>query len=166
MTSALLLAFLLLAPAGSGAAPRPLRIVQVSDTHIGRHPPGEDAERLRTFLRQLVAQESPVDVWAFTGDLTHGALDGQFERFREALDVLPAEARVLLVRGNHDEERPPQDPGELFARVLGEAVTRVDLGGWRLVTAPMLTPDGAEGARLMEILRESELPTLLFVHYY
>ncbi|MFH1530502.1 MAG: PQQ-binding-like beta-propeller repeat protein [Pseudomonadota bacterium] len=162
----LLLLVALLAPSPQTApSGRTLKIVQISDTHVGRHPSKEDAARLRGFLRQLVAQESPVDLWAFTGDLTHRGLKPEFEAFRGALDALPRGARVVLVKGNHDEGRP-EVGGAAWQEALGDPTRAFDLGGYRIVTAPQLTDEGEDGAWLMKTLRAARKPVLLFVHFY
>ena len=148
-----------------GPPPRPLKIIQVSDTHVGRNAPAEDAARLEDFLRQLAAQEGPVDLWAFTGDLTHKGLKSQFEAFQSALKGLPRHARVLLVKGNHDEGQPAVR-GEVFEEVLGDPTRAFDLQGYRIVSAPKLTDEGEDGAWLMKTLRAATRPVLLFVHYH
>jgi len=155
-----------LAPAEAPATrDRAFRVIQISDTHVGRNAPEEDAARLRDFLRQLVTQESPVDLWAFTGDLTHKALDTQFEAFKSALDELPRGARVVLVKGNHDEGGR-KVKGIAYEKILGDPTRCFDLGGYRVVTAPLLTDRGEDGAWVMDTVRGSEKPVLLFVHYY
>ena len=161
----LLLLAIQVAPAAAGEPDRPFKIVQVSDTHIGRQAPAQDGARVRAFLSQLLAQESPVDLWAFTGDLTHKGLPAQFEAFRDALDVLPKRAKVVLVKGNHDEGKPDVK-GEAFEQYLGDPTRSFKLRGHRIIVAPKLTDEGEDGTWLKKTLRRARLPALLFVHYY
>lgn len=166
MLHLVLMAGLLLVPPGPARdAARPFKIVQVSDTHVGRHGPSGDGARLHAFLRQLAVQETDVDLWAFTGDLTHKGLPSQLEAFKGALGALPKGARVVLVKGNHDEGKP-EVKGEAYEAILGDPTQAFDLRGYRIVTAPQLTDLGEDGAWLVETLRAARTPVLLFVHYY
>jgi outer membrane protein assembly factor BamB/predicted phosphodiesterase len=158
-------ALLLIPPMPVEETGRPFKIIQVSDTHVGRHAPAEDGARLHAFLGQLAAQEAAVDLWAFTGDLTHKGLPSQLEAFKDALGALPAGAQVVLVKGNHDEGRP-EVKGEAYEAVLGDPTRSFEARGFRIVTAPQLTDEGEDGAWLMETLRAARRPVLLFVHYY
>ena len=149
----------------AGEPDRPVKIVQITDTHVGRHAPVKDAARVRAFLSQILAQESPVDLWAFTGDLTHKGLPAQFKAFRDALDVLPKHAHIVLVKGNHDEGKPDVK-GEAFEQYLDVPTRSFKLRGHRIIVAPKLTDEGEDGAWLKKTLRGARLPALLFVHYY
>ena len=162
---AILLLLLQAAQAAAGEPERPFKIVQVSDTHIGRQAPAQDAARVRAFLSQLLAQESPVDLWAFTGDLTHKGLPAQFEAFRDALDVLPRRAKIVLVKGNHDEGKLDVK-GEAFEQYLGDPTRSFKLRGHRIIVAPKLTDEGEDGTWLKKTLDRAKRPALLFVHYY
>jgi 3',5'-cyclic AMP phosphodiesterase CpdA len=73
----------------------PLRVLQVSDLHVGTH---EEPE-VESDLRALVAEADPELVVA-SGDLTHRGLRSQHERAAEFLRGL--DLPLLVVPGNHD----------------------------------------------------------------
>jgi predicted MPP superfamily phosphohydrolase len=81
---------------------RPLRIVQISDPHLG---PFMSVERLRGICERAV-QAQP-DLVVLTGDFLTMESQGTVEHLRRALEplaVLPG--RVYACRGNHDLEAP------------------------------------------------------------
>ncbi len=106
-----------------------------------------------------------MDLWAFTGDLTHKGLPAQFEAFSDALDVLPKHSKVVLVKGNHDEGKPDVK-GKVFEQYLGDPTRAFSLRGHRIIVAPKLTDEGEDGTWLKKTLRRAKRPALLFVHYY
>lgn len=97
----------------------PVRILQVSDLHVGAHDDGRaDVE---TAIRTLAADERPELVIA-TGDLTHRNRADQHRRAGGFLRSL--ERPVVAVPGNHDlPALPPRRvlaPFAAFAAVWGE----------------------------------------------
>lgn len=89
-------------PAGQAGQARPLRIVQITDPHLG---PWMSGRRLRRICERAVAREP--DLVVLTGDFltmeSHGAVD-ELEYAFEPLRAL--EGRVFACRGNHDLEAP------------------------------------------------------------
>ncbi len=107
-----------LAPFGSSGrrATRPLRLVQISDPHLG---PFMSVERLRRIAQRAVADDP--DLVLLTGDFltmesmgTPGALAAALEPLR----ALPG--RAFACRGNHDLEAP-----EMVARELAQVGVRL-----------------------------------------
>jgi len=81
---------------------RPLRLVQLSDTHLG---PWQSVDRLRRRIDALVGRDP--DLIALTGDFltmesmgSKGCLDAAFEPLRPVAD------RCVAIFGNHDHEAP------------------------------------------------------------
>jgi len=94
---------------GSGRQERPLRIVQITDPHLG---PFMSEQRLRSIAERAVAAEP--DLVLLTGDFltmeSHGARTS-LARALEPLAALPG--RVFACRGNHDHEAPETVAGAL-----------------------------------------------------
>ena len=108
---------------GNARSERPLRIVQISDPHLG---PFMSVERLRRVAERAVAAEP--DLVLLTGDYLTMESQGTPGCLAEALAPLSAlEGRVFACRGNHDLEAPMMVARELErvgARLLvDEAVT-------------------------------------------
>jgi uncharacterized protein len=109
------------APAGDlgrhrdGAAPpagRPLRIVQITDPHLG---PFMSVARLKRICARAVARDP--DLVLLTGDFLTMESQETSAHLSEALSPLRAlPGRVFACHGNHDHEAP-----ELVARALSEA---------------------------------------------
>lgn len=88
------------------AAPqgRPLRLVQITDTHLG---PWQSIERLRGAVADLVARDP--DIIALTGDFLTMESMGSPGCLEEALAPLgPIADRCVAIFGNHDHEAPDQ----------------------------------------------------------
>jgi predicted MPP superfamily phosphohydrolase len=83
-------------------ASRPLRIVQLTDTHIG---PWQSVARLRGVVQTLVARDP--DLIALTGDFLTMESMGSPGCLEDALRPLAAVAdRCVAIFGNHDHEAP------------------------------------------------------------
>ena len=81
---------------------RPLRIVQLSDTHLG---PWKSVARLRTQIARLVDRDP--DLVALTGDFLTMESMGSPGCLEEALEPLaPIADRCVAIFGNHDHEAP------------------------------------------------------------
>jgi predicted MPP superfamily phosphohydrolase len=110
-------------PRGEARVERPLRIVQITDPHLG---PFMSEDRLRAICERAVAKDP--DLVLLTGDFltmeSHGAV-GALAHALGPLAALPG--RVFACRGNHDHEAP-----ETVARALAE------------VSATLLVDDAAE----------------------
>jgi hypothetical protein len=103
-------------PHGSGRIERPLRVVQITDPHLGPFMP---AHKLRALVERAVAREP--DLILLTGDFitmeSHEA-ERELAYAFEPLAALPG--RVFACRGNHDHEAP-----EVVARALAAAGVRL-----------------------------------------
>jgi len=114
--------------------PRPLRIVQITDPHLG---PFMSVERLRRITARAVAQEP--DLILLTGDLLTMEAHEDVEAVSRALAPLAdAPGRVFACLGNHDHEALPTVRAALEragARLLvdEEAVVETAAGPVQLV---------------------------------
>ncbi len=94
---------------GSGRQEHPLRIVQITDPHLG---PFMSERRLRSIAERAVAAQP--DLVLLTGDfLTMESHDARasLARALEPLAALPG--RVFACRGNHDHEAPETVAGAM-----------------------------------------------------
>ncbi|MEU8578477.1 metallophosphoesterase [Streptomyces asoensis] len=146
-----------------------MRILHLSDTHIGRvdGPEGDrvDATDSLRLLLDALRHQRDVDAVVVTGDL---ADDGSVEAYGIVRELVGGFARsldapVFYTTGNHDER-------SAFAKVLGDGHPDAELtfpgaeraavstvGGWRFVTLDSLVPGkvhGRLGARQLDWLRE------------
>jgi predicted MPP superfamily phosphohydrolase len=95
---------------------RPLRIVQISDPHLG---PFMSVARLRGICERAVAQDP--DLILLTGDFLTMESQETHAHLEQALAPLRAlPGRVFACHGNHDHEAP-----ELVARALASAGARL-----------------------------------------
>ena len=86
----------------SAPARRPLRIVQLTDTHLG---PWQSVDRLRRRIADLVERQP--DLVALTGDFLTMESMGTPGCLTEALAPLrPIADRCVAIFGNHDHEAP------------------------------------------------------------
>ncbi len=103
-------------PHGQARSTRPLRIVQITDPHLG---PFMSVNRLRRIAARAVAAEP--DLVLLTGDYLTMESQGTPGCLAEALAPLRAlEGRVFACRGNHDLELP-----DMVARELAEVGVRL-----------------------------------------
>jgi predicted MPP superfamily phosphohydrolase len=89
-------------PRGEARVERPLRIVQITDPHLG---PFMSEHRLRRICERAVAKDP--DLVFLTGDFLTMEAHGEPEALAHALMPLAAlRGRVFACRGNHDHEAP------------------------------------------------------------
>ncbi len=89
-------------PRGNARVARPLRIVQISDPHLG---PFMSVARLRRIAERAVAAEP--DLVFLTGDFLTMESQSDPDLLRDALAPLQAlPGRVFACHGNHDHEAP------------------------------------------------------------
>ncbi|HEX7669947.1 MAG TPA: metallophosphoesterase [Polyangiaceae bacterium] len=97
---------------GGERASRPLRIVQITDPHLG---PFMSVGRLRRIVERAVARDP--DLILLTGDFLTMESQGDSRYLTEALaPLVPYAGRTFACRGNHDLECP-----EIVARALESA---------------------------------------------
>jgi len=89
-------------PRGQERVVRPLRVVQISDPHLG---PFMSVRRLRRIAERAVAREP--DLVFLTGDFLTMESQRDPEALRRAFEPLAAlNGRVFACHGNHDHEAP------------------------------------------------------------
>ncbi|NOY92150.1 MAG: phosphodiesterase [Deltaproteobacteria bacterium] len=89
-------------PLGEASAERPLRLVQITDPHLG---PWMSVARLKRIAQRAVEHEP--DLILLTGDFLTMESNGDPDALAEALSPLGAmPGRVFACRGNHDLEAP------------------------------------------------------------
>lgn len=94
---------------GSGRQDRPLRIVQITDPHLG---PFMSEQRLRSIAERAVAAEP--DLVLLTGDFLTMESHEARASLAHALQPLAAlPGRVFACRGNHDHEAPETVAGAM-----------------------------------------------------
>jgi predicted MPP superfamily phosphohydrolase len=104
------------APRGTGRAERPLRVVQITDPHLG---PFMSVGRLRRIVERAIAREP--DLILLTGDFLTMESQGDARYLAEALAPLRSmPGRAFACRGNHDLECP-----EVVADALESAGVRL-----------------------------------------
>jgi len=95
----------------TGTGERPLRLVQITDPHLG---PFMSVSRLRDIAQRAVEQDP--DLVLLTGDFYTMEGKGTPGALSQALAPLQAmEGRVFACMGNHDHEAPDQVAAELAA---------------------------------------------------
>jgi 3',5'-cyclic-AMP phosphodiesterase len=136
--------------------PRPLKVVQITDLHLGLRTGAmygvaiDTDSTLAAVLQDIGRQAPDADLMLVTGDLAEDPVAGTYERLREALSGQPMPVHCLA--GNHDNpalmERILQGPRPTCARV-------VTCGAWIIVLLDSTVPGQTGGA-----LNDDELALL------
>jgi Icc protein len=153
-------------------SPRPVRLVQFTDTHLvgsadGRVRGMDTAASLQAVLAAAAEHIAAADALLLTGDLVQDDIGG-YARIRGLLGGYGKP--VLCIPGNHD------DATELALALAAppfQTGGRVDLGGWRVLLIDSSLPRRTEGAVSAAALQrlESELasaggqPVLVVLHH-
>jgi predicted MPP superfamily phosphohydrolase len=130
---------------------RPLRLVQISDPHIG---PWQPVHRLERRIAELIAHEP--DLVLLTGDfLTMESNESQGALARALSPLAQLPGRCFAIFGNHDHEAPEEVRSALSANgirllVDAEAVVQTPVGPVQIVGADHYWED-----------REERVPALL-----
>lgn len=135
--------------------PAPLRIVQLTDTHLYRDPGGRlmglnTQVSLDAVLARVQAEFWPLDALLLTGDLVHDMSPEGYQRLGGQISALGVPAYGLP--GNHD------DPGTLRAHLQGPILHTdryASLGAWSLVLLDSTLPGEDSG-----VLSQHELQGL------
>ena len=146
---------------------RPLRLVQLTDTHLG---PWQSVRRLRGRVESLVAREP--DLVTLTGDFLTMESMGSRGCLEEALQPLaPIASRCVAIFGNHDHEAPDH-VREAFAKLRirllidDEARFETPAGPVQVVGSDFVRTD--PGSHLTELLarfpRRADHLRLLLLH--
>ncbi|GMQ88091.1 MAG: 3',5'-cyclic-AMP phosphodiesterase [Gammaproteobacteria bacterium] len=157
---------------GPDTESRPLRIVQITDTHLYSDPDGQllglnTLHSLERVIDRVLNAQQP-DLVVASGDLTH---DGSPQAYRHVRDCFRRiSAPVYCLPGNHDETATlnasmNSDP------FLSVRSTRVD--NWQMLFLDS-TVAGSEDGHLGEIELDAldatlasspDLPTLIWLHH-
>jgi predicted MPP superfamily phosphohydrolase len=154
---------------GLGAGLSGLKVVQISDIHIG---PTLDAAWLRRVVAQVNALEP--DVVAVTGDLVDGSVDALREQMTP-LTELRAKHGVFYVTGNHEYYHGGRawaaEVARLGLTVLHNEHRVVERDGARLVVAGVtdynagsIDPEHASRPDLALAGAAADVPRLLLAH--
>jgi predicted MPP superfamily phosphohydrolase len=109
------------------ASARPLRLIQITDPHLG---PMMSVARLRRIAQRAVEREP--DLVLLTGDFLTMEAQSEVAHLRDALAPLKAlEGRVFACLGNHDHEAP-----ELVRRALSDIGARLLVDAAEVVETP------------------------------
>ena len=148
-------------------ASRPLRIVQLTDIHLG---PWQSVERLRNVVASLIARDP--DLVTLTGDFLTMESMGSPGCLEQALDpLLPIADRCVAIYGNHDHEAPHHVADAM--RVLGiplliddELCFSTEAGPVQVIGADYVNRDHASQleALLTRFPRRPEHLRLLLLH--
>ncbi len=148
-------------------AQRPLRIVQISDPHLG---PWMSVRRMQRTLERLLAYEP--DLVLLTGDfltMEGNATSGALARALEPLEAV--HERCFAIFGNHDHEAADEVRSAFKARnirllVDEEVVTETPIGPVQIIGADYRRKDRREPLEtlLARHPRHENVPRLLLLH--
>lgn len=121
---------------------QPIRIAQISDTHLGQQPGyqllGMDTDAsLRHVLDLCDASEHAPDLLLLSGDISNNGYEAAYRRLYEWLG---ARRDVVWLPGNHDNVA-------LMKRVCGERWfrPRIELDNWQILSLDSSVPGSARG---------------------
>ncbi len=160
---------------------RPLRVLQITDSHLGSHSDetllGVNTEQsLRDVLATVVAEhctskangDHPFDLIVATGDISNDGKRPSYQRFvqivREYLPTIP----LAWLDGNHD------DPESMRVHGVPQPLSHiVGIGDWRIILLSSRVPFEERGelpeselVRLEKLLAiRPQSPTLLMMHH-
>ena len=157
-------------------SPSPVRIVQVTDTHIHREPgarmKGMDTNASLLAVLEAARGEAP-DLVLVTGDLVHDGSPQGYRRLGAHLERLGAPA--LCIPGNHDDPRVMAEVMATSGAPAGQGLRwlpRAAAGAWELILLNTFLPGEVAGAldaaaltRLDADLARSEGPALVTLHH-
>jgi len=132
---------------------QPIRILQLSDTHLGQTPGyellGMDTDHSMMQVLRLAESLSEPDIYLFSGDISN---NGYAEAYDRLYWVLDGRSNVVWLPGNHDSVEAMQAAcGGSWYR------PRLDLGDWQLISLDSSvphTPRGTLAQSQLDFLRE------------
>lgn len=148
----------------------PIRILQLSDTHLGQNPGyellGMDTDHSLGQVLRLADTLPEPDIFLFSGDISNNAYAEAYERLYALMD---GRSNVVWLPGNHDSV-------EAMKAVCGERWyrPRLELGDWQLVSLDSSvahTPRGTLAQSQLDFLQRQldEHPdkhTLVALHHH
>lgn len=131
-------------PHATSSSGTPVRLVQLSDSHLFADPDRSllgmnTHDSLQRVIDQVLAEQPRVDLLLATGDLSQDGTDASYQRFREMTAVIAAPTRWLA--GNHDEPLPMERVAA--GTDLLQPVT--DIGNWRVLMLNSAIPGSVPG---------------------
>lgn len=151
---------------------QPLRIAQITDTHIHAAADGAllglNTRKCLDQVIQQVREDGPFDLVVASGDLAHDGSDAAYRQVREQLGAL--DTPVYCLPGNHDENAAIRThlEGDHF-----HCARNLQRGGWQQVFLDSTRP-GAEGGHLdsneLDALAAAldahpDLPAVVWLHH-
>lgn len=150
---------------------KPIRIAQISDTHLGQAAGyqllGMDTDfSLRQVLRLIAARESQAELILLSGDISN---NGYRQAYQRLYQLLERRDNVVWLPGNHDSVG-------LMKSVCAERWfrPRIEIGRWQIVSLDSSVPGSARGtlgADQLGFLEETllahpDLYTLIALHHH
>ena len=150
---------------------KPIRIAQISDTHLGETASyqllGMDTDfSLRQVLKLLAADESQAELLLLSGDISN---NGYRQAYQRLYQLLEKRDNVVWLPGNHDSVN-------LMKSVCAERWfrPRIEIGGWQIVSLDSSVPGSSKGtlgpdqlAFLESVLQaHPDLHTLIALHHH
>ncbi len=131
-------------PQATPASSAPVRLVQLSDSHLFADGEGSllgmnTRDSLQRVIDQVLAEQPQIDLVLATGDLSQDGSEASYQLFRDLTAVLGAPTRWLA--GNHDEPLPMERVAA--GSDLLEPVT--DIGNWRVIMLNSAIPGSVPG---------------------
>lgn len=138
----------------SAAAGSPLRVIQLSDSHLfadtERKLLGLNTQYSLDQVLALIREEQPrIDLILATGDLAQDASRAAYERLDRALSTFAAP--VLWLEGNHDQASAMVEALHGQAERMSPCVAT--FGNWTFVLLDSTIPDDVPGALYDEDIR-------------
>lgn len=129
----------------SPASADTLRLLQITDTHLGASAATEidGVNTLRSLQDVLAAAGTePAQAWLASGDLAHDGSAAAYRQLRTCFTSVPLP--VYCLPGNHD------DPAQMQTTLIGDRISMpasVTLGAWQILLLNTHVP-GREGGEL------------------
>lgn len=137
---------------------KPLRVVQISDSHLFKAPTGKllglnTEDSLQRVLSLVRAEQPKIDLILVTGDVSQDGSRESYHRFQQHIDQFGKP--VYWLPGNHDELKQMQ---AMVSESDHISPCKIDVGPWRIIlldsTLPGKVP-GELGADQLDFLAET-----------
>lgn len=152
---------------------RPIRILQITDCHLGKDVDEsllglKTADSLNDVLLRASRDEKRFDIVLNSGDISNDGTPESYDRFIRAVRHSLPGTPIAWLEGNHD------DPGSMRAITSSSPITDyVKLGEWRIILLNSRVPFEERGElprheldRLERLLAADPMaPTMVFLHH-
>ena len=144
----------------------PLRVIQISDTHLYAEPGGQmwgvDVDQgLDAVLTRLKTRHWPADLLLATGDLVQDEGGPAYERFHNFL--VPLNVPVYCLPGNHDT---PAILDKVLATGLVRRERHLAVGAWQFILLDSTVPNSTGGHLAAQELAFLERALTTHPHHY